>query len=982
MAGSLEGISVNVTFEIQGFFESTIPITYNSVVVGPGNELSVPISYRILSDTDGDGDLEPVQGENGLLQGIVTVDISGNQVFAQFEGTAQPAGFKIKIAGLSPEGVAPGTIVENGEMSGVNTINNPVYNATTKELTLDWFFNGFQPGTVVTQTVFYDNQLDDAPQAVDDAYAVTAGGAWTSKNVLTNDIDLDNGGPLGVVDANMVTAINGSSSGIGNWVDLAGGGQAQLGANGTLQFRDDGDFKDLNAGQTRTTSFEYTVTDSTSLSDTGTVTITVTGVNDAPTAINVTNQVALAENTAARTKVADLTVVDPDTSGNNNVLSVNDSRFEIDGGSLYLKAGQTIDFEAEPSIGLTVTATDGSLSTSQAVSVSVTDVNEAPTAVLLTASSGGTIAENIPVGGGQKVADIDVTDDQLGTNTLALTGSDAASFEIRGTELFFVGASPDFETKSTYSVSVTVDDPTIGSAVELTSSPFVLTVLDADEIPPPPAAFALASDTGASASDGITQNGTINVSQIEPGATWSYSTDSGLTYTAGTGTSFTLASGTYIAGSVVVRQQDAAGNTSTSSSSGAITVDATKPIFASAAVSGATLVLTYGETLDATNVPTPSAFAVDVAGGAVSVSSVVVDAVAKTVSLTLGSAVANGQAVTVAYTDPTNGDDTSAIQDIAGNDALTFAALSVANNTPVPPSPPVDNPVTSTPNPDGSTNISLTQPQTPEQLAQFATPGVDNVSSPFSVTLPDGIENVTLTGNGNINATGNNGANAITGNAGSNILAGDAPPFSAGMSAASGIASNRAVAAFGSDTIAGSEGDDSINGNQGADDLNGNQGDDLVRGGRGDDVVQGGRDNDQVFGDNGQDWVNGNKGADTVNGGMGDDTVHGGQDDDEVRGGQGDDFVFGDLGNDQVWGDLGNDTLSGGGGADTFRFAASSGNDIIVDFNQSEGDRLDLQGQTFTVSEVNGSTVFDLSGGGTIVLQGVSPASLGDFLIA
>ena len=44
------------------------------------------------------------------------------------------------------------------------------------------------------------------------------------------------------------------------------------------------------------------------------------------------------------------------------------------------------------------------------------------------------------------MADIVITDDALGTNTLSLSGADARLFQIVGTELFLVaGASLDFE---------------------------------------------------------------------------------------------------------------------------------------------------------------------------------------------------------------------------------------------------------------------------------------------------------------------------------------------------------------------------------------------------------------------------------------------------------------------------------------------------------------------------------------------------------
>jgi uncharacterized repeat protein (TIGR02059 family) len=109
--------------------------------------------------------------------------------------------------------------------------------------------------------------------------------------------------------------------------------------------------------------------------------------------------------------------------------------------------------------------------------------------------------------------------------------------------------------------------------------------------------------------------------------------------------------------------------------------DITPPVFSSASVTGTSLVMTYTDAsaLDATHIPAASAFAVTAAGASVSVTTVAVDAVAKTVTLTLGTAVAGGQAVTVAYTDPTSANDANAIQDTSGNDAATLAATPVTN---------------------------------------------------------------------------------------------------------------------------------------------------------------------------------------------------------------------------------------------------------------------------------------------------------------
>ena len=52
--------------------------------------------------------------------------------------------------------------------------------------------------------------------------------------------------------------------------------------------------------------------------------------------------------------------------------------------------------------------------------------------------------------------------------------------------------------------------------------------------------------------------------------------------------------------------------------------------------------------------------------------------------------------------------------------------------------------------------------------------GEDTIVSSFSYTLCDNFENLTLSGTGNINGTGNSGNNILTGNSNNNILTGGA----------------------------------------------------------------------------------------------------------------------------------------------------------------------------------------------------------------
>ncbi|MGO1119068.1 calcium-binding protein [Rhodovibrionaceae bacterium A322] len=162
----------------------------------------------------------------------------------------------------------------------------------------------------------------------------------------------------------------------------------------------------------------------------------------------------------------------------------------------------------------------------------------------------------------------------------------------------------------------------------------------------------------------------------------------------------------------------------------------------------------------------------------------------------------------------------------------------------------------------------------------------------------------------------------------------------------------------------GREGADIVKGGGGQDYVQGNQGDDTVLGGGGDDTVRGGKDDDEIDGDDGDDLVMGDKGSDTVFGGTGNDYV---------RGGQADDRVSGENQNDTLMGDLGNDTLVGGHGADLFLFRNGDGDDLIQDFDGSDGDRIQLRDtEEFEVRTSGGKTVITYNDDDQITLEGVT----------
>jgi 2',3'-cyclic-nucleotide 2'-phosphodiesterase (5'-nucleotidase family) len=218
--------------------------------------------------------------------------------------------------------------------------------------------------------------------------------------------------------------------------------------------------------------------------------LAVTDVNEAPTAIVISNAVtSIAENTStiSRTKVADLAVTDDALGTNTLSLSGADAgSFELDGNSLFLKAGTALNFEAKNSFGLAVNVNDPTVGTNPDATVNfalaVTDVNEAPTAVVVS-NAVTSIAENTSTTTRTRVANLAVTDDALGTNTLSLSGADAGSFELDGNALFLrAGTALNFEAKNSFGVTVNVNDPAVGTNPDATVN-FALAVTDVNEAP-------------------------------------------------------------------------------------------------------------------------------------------------------------------------------------------------------------------------------------------------------------------------------------------------------------------------------------------------------------------------------------------------------------------------------------------------------------------------------------------------------------------
>jgi Ca2+-binding RTX toxin-like protein len=136
-----------------------------------------------------------------------------------------------------------------------------------------------------------------------------------------------------------------------------------------------------------------------------TVQVQVKDVNEGPTAIAASAIAAVVENTKVETKIATLSVSDPDSAAafRQFTYSVDDPRFYVKGSDLYLKAGQVVDYEAAQSLNLTVTASDGAGSVKTTLTVKVTDVADTvvtpPVTTPPTGSTSGTAGADRLTGG-------------------------------------------------------------------------------------------------------------------------------------------------------------------------------------------------------------------------------------------------------------------------------------------------------------------------------------------------------------------------------------------------------------------------------------------------------------------------------------------------------------------------------------------------------------------------------------------------------
>ena len=222
-------------------------------------------------------------------------------------------------------------------------------------------------------------------------------------------------------------------------------------------------------------SITLTATDSADNTVSKDYTITVSDVNEEATLV--LGNTTISENSTGGS-VGTITITDPDI-GSDNTLSISGTdkdSFELSGTTLKLKDSVSADFETDASYSITLTATDSAdNAVSKDYTITVTDVNETPSALALSAS---TFAENAA---GVTVGILSATDPDSGeTFTYSISGTDKDSFELSGTTLKLKDSvSADFETDASYSITLTATD----SADNTVSKDYTITVTDVNDAP-------------------------------------------------------------------------------------------------------------------------------------------------------------------------------------------------------------------------------------------------------------------------------------------------------------------------------------------------------------------------------------------------------------------------------------------------------------------------------------------------------------------
>ncbi|WP_395809424.1 fibronectin type III domain-containing protein, partial [Daejeonella sp.] len=211
-------------------------------------------------------------------------------------------------------------------------------------------------------------------------------------------------------------------------------------------------------------------------------TLTIANVNEAPTAIALSNA-TIDENNLKFQPIGSLGSTDPDAGDSftyslvSGTGSTDNSIFRVSGNTLG--AANVFDFETKSSYSIRIQTTDAAgLSFQKEFTVTIVNVNEAPTAIAL---SNATTDENNAIDasiGTLTTTDPDAADSFTYSLVSGAGSTDNSKFTLSGNTLKAAEAF-DFETKSSYSIRIQTTD----AAGLSFQKEFTVTIVNVNEAP-------------------------------------------------------------------------------------------------------------------------------------------------------------------------------------------------------------------------------------------------------------------------------------------------------------------------------------------------------------------------------------------------------------------------------------------------------------------------------------------------------------------
>ena len=187
-----------------------------------------------------------------------------------------------------------------------------------------------------------------------------------------------------------------------------------------------------------------------------TLTINVGDINEAPTVNTTLAAESFAENVATGTTIATSSASDPEAGTiTYSISGTGSENFAIDANG-NVTVASSLDYETTTSYSLTLTASDGTNSTQETITFSITDVPDSFDLAL--SNNSPSINEGVSVG--TQVTTSTLTQQDSAAVTYALTGTGSGGFAISSTGVITTNMELDYETGSSYTLTVTAHDGT------------------------------------------------------------------------------------------------------------------------------------------------------------------------------------------------------------------------------------------------------------------------------------------------------------------------------------------------------------------------------------------------------------------------------------------------------------------------------------------------------------------------------------------